>query len=66
MIQLRKELDPTKKAAIQKEIDAVATSIEQITSAITGTKVRPGSQNIGDGARPLNPDDWTATPIQQD
>jgi hypothetical protein len=61
--QLRKETDPAKKAAIQKEIDAVATSIEQITSAITGTKVRPGSQNIGDGARPLNPDDWTATPI---
>lgn len=61
--QLRKEADPAKRADIQKDIEAVNASINQITSAITGTKVRPGSQDVGGGGKPLNPADWDATEI---
>lgn len=44
--QLRKETDPAKIAAVQKDIQAVDASIKKITETISGTRTRQGAAPI--------------------
>lgn len=44
--RIRKETDPTKKAALQQELAAINTSIENITADIVGVKARQGATPI--------------------
>jgi hypothetical protein len=43
---LRKETDPAKRAAIQKDIEAVNASIKNISETISGTRARSSSEPI--------------------